>query len=125
MSIKNVRTRKWSSCLDGEDCKGGTIKSSQALHRSGGVGGYSMLGRECGGSWEISNGGRKLPTESTTSTKKEALTAIREVGVLRSSNEVPVMGMEQRRGSCANVAEVERERRDGSKEITTRTESEK
>ena len=119
MSIETNRTRKSSLWLAGEDCKGETIKSSQALQRSGGVGGYSMLGRECGGSWEISNGGRKLPTGSTTPTKEEAHTAIREVGVLRSSNEVPAMGMEQRRGSCANAPEAVRERIDGLKRKIT------
>jgi RNA-directed DNA polymerase len=43
------------------------------------------------------------------------------VGVLHSSEEAPVMGVERRRGSCADACEAERERGDGSPELTTPT----
>ena len=125
MSIENNKSSKSSLCGPDEDCKEESIKSSQPLHHTGGVGGSSMLGKESGISREICHREAKASTSGTTSNKKEAFTAVTEVGVLRSSDEVSVMGMEQRRGSCASVSEVERERLDGSEELTTGTESKK
>lgn len=93
-------------------------------NRTGDVCEGNMPGKEGGISREICHREAKASTEGTTSHKKEVLSAMAEVGVLRSSDEVPVMGMEQRRGSCASASEVGRECRDGSEEITTRTESE-
>ncbi len=109
----------------GEDCKEESLKSSRTLHHTGGVGEGSMLGKEGGISREICHREAQASTQGTTSHKKEAMLAVTEVGVLRSSNEIPVTGTEQRRGSCASASEVERECRDGSEGITTRTESEK
>lgn len=94
------------------------------VNRTGGVCDGNMPGKEGGISREICHREAQASTEDTTSNKKEVLSAVTEVGVLRSSNEIPVMGTEQRRGSCASASEVERECRDGSEEITTRTESE-
>jgi RNA-directed DNA polymerase len=124
MSIEKNRSSKSSPFYRGEDCKEETEQSSGSLHHTGGVCDGSMLRKEGGISREICHREAKASTEGTTSHKKEALSAMTEVGVLRSSDKVPVMGMEQRRGSCASASEVERERRDGSKGITTRTESE-
>lgn len=80
-----------------------------------------MLRRETGVSREICACEVKASTKDATSTKKEVLSARAEVGVLHSSEEAPVMGVERRRGSCANVVKAARERNAGLKRKITFT----
>ena len=117
------RTRKSSRCVNGEDWQEKTEQSSGSFQRPGGVGDGSMLRRASVGGREISHCGGKPPTMDTSENKVPA--AMREVGSLRSSNETPVMGVEQRRGRSANVSEVERERTDGSRDLPTEAATEK
>lgn len=87
--------------------------------QSGGVCDGSMLRRASVGGREISHCEGKPSTMDTSSNKSKIRSAMREVGSLRSSDEAPVMGVEQRRGRSANVSEVERERSDGSRDLPT------
>ncbi len=123
MSIEMRRTRKSSRCANGEDWQEKTEQSSGSFQRSGGVGDGSMLRRTTVGGREISHCGGMPPTMDTSGNEVHA--AMREVGSLRSSNEAPAMGVEQRRGRSANVSEVERERSDGSKDLQTGAATEK
>ena len=78
-----------------------------------------MLRRAAGVSREICKRETGVSTEDATLETKKVLTAHAEVGALRSSDEAPVMGVEQRRGSWTNVLEADRERIDDlKKEIT-------
>lgn len=78
-----------------------------------------MLRRATGVSREICLRGTGVPTDGTTLETKEVITAQAEVGVLHSSDEAPVMGVERRRGSWTDMLGAERERSDGlEKEVT-------
>ncbi|HLB34610.1 MAG: hypothetical protein A3F67_11435 [Verrucomicrobia bacterium RIFCSPHIGHO2_12_FULL_41_10] len=78
-----------------------------------------MLRRAAGVSREIYKCETGVSTEDATLETKKVFAAPAEVGVLRSSDEAPVIGVEQRRGSWTNVVGVDRERNDVlEKEIT-------
>lgn len=89
------------------------------LYHSGGVCGDGMSGRDDGLIRETCGCGVKAPTASTTPSKGKAGLASTGVGVLHSSDETPIMGVERRRGSCADAHLAEREQGDGSQEIRT------
>ena len=121
MSIEKRRTGKSSRSQNGEDCQERTGQPLQSAYRSGGVGGGGMLGRANGITRETCAGGAEAPTGGTTPASGEAESACTGVGVLHSSDEIPVMGMERRRGSSADAFKAERERGDGPEGITTPT----
>jgi len=121
MSIEKISIGKSSRFQNGEDWQGEDIKSSKTLQHSNGVGDGSMLRRASVGGREISHCGGMPPTMDTS--ENEVQSAMGEVGSLRSSNEAPVMGVEQRRGRSANVSEDRRERSDGSRDLPTETTS--
>lgn len=78
-----------------------------------------MLRRATGVSREICKRETGVSTEGTTLETKKVFTARAEVGVLHSSDEAPVMGVERRRGSWTDVLGAERERSDVlEKEVT-------
>ena len=80
-----------------------------------------MLGRADGVTRETCSREAQAPTRGTTPETGEAEAARAGVGVLHSSEEVPVMGVERRRGSCADACEAERERGDGPQGTVTPT----
>ena len=80
-----------------------------------------MLGRANGVTRETCAGGTQVPTGGTTPQTGKAETACTGVGVLHSSEEIPVTGRERRRGSSADAFKAERERGDGPEGITTPT----
>jgi RNA-directed DNA polymerase len=121
MSIEKNRTRKASICVGSEACKRRTEQPLQSSERSGGVGGDGMSGRATEVTRETCARGANAPTGGTTPPTEEANTARAGVGVPHSSKETPVMGVERRRGSCADACEAERERGDGPEGIATPT----
>jgi len=78
-----------------------------------------MSGRVTEVTRETCTRGAQAPTGGTTPSTEEAATARAGVGVPHSSDEVPVMGMERRRGSWAEESEAKREWGDGPKGIIT------
>jgi len=123
MSIEKGNHQEVEPLMNRRRQQGDINKSSQVFQRPGGVGDGSMLIRDCVWGREISHCEGMLSTLDTSSEKNKVQTAMREVRSLRSSKETPVMGVEQRRGRSANVSEVERERSDGSRDLTTEAES--
>ena len=121
MSIDKERTGKPSPYPMGEGCQGQTGQPSQFAHRSGGVSGDGMRGREARVTQETCLRGESASTSGTTSKKKKAVSARAGVRVPHSSLEAPESGVERRRGSCAEESEAERERGDGPKGIVTPT----
>ncbi len=121
MSIENASTGKPSRCRNGEGCQGRRGQPSQSAHRSGGVSGDGMSGRATGVTREVCPRGAPGSTPGTTPSKGKAGAARAEDGVLHSSEEAPVMGAEQRRGSCADACEASRERGDGLQGLVTPT----
>jgi hypothetical protein len=121
MSIENDRTGKPSRYPNGEGCQEQTRQPSESAYHSGGVSGDGMLGRATEVTREICSRGGQTPTPGTTPSKGKAGAARAEVGVLHSSVETPVMGAEQRRGSCADACEASRERGDGLQGLATPT----
>ena len=119
MSIENAQTGKPSPCPRGEGCQEQTEQPSQFAHRSGGVSGDGMLGREVRVTQKTCARGQNASTGGTTSEKREAGTARAGVRVPHSSLEAPEIGVERRMGSCAEGSNVERERGDGPQGITT------
>ena len=125
MSIENAQTRKPSPCLRGEGCQEQTGQPLQSVHRSGGVSGDGMQGREARVTQETCARGDNASTNGTTSAKREAVSARAGVRVPHSSLEAPESGVERRRGSCAEESKAERKRGDGPKRIVTPTVPEK
>ena len=121
MSIDNERTGKPSTYLKCEGCQEQTEQPLQSVHRSGGVSGDGMLGREVRVTQETCARGENASTSGTTSAKREVVSARAGVRVPHSSLEAPVIGVERRRGSCAEESKAERERGDGSQGIATPT----
>ena len=70
MSIDNERTGKPSPYPMGEGCQGQTGQPSQFAHRSGGVSGDGMRGREARVTQETCLRGENASTSGTTSEKK-------------------------------------------------------
>ena len=121
MSIENAQTRKPSPCLRGEGCQEQTVQPLQSVHRSGGVSGDGMQGREARVTQETWARGENASTSGTTSAKREAVSARAGVRVPHSSLEALESGVERRRGSCAEGSKAERERGDGPQGIATPT----
>jgi hypothetical protein len=105
----------------GEGCQGQTGQPSQFAHRSGGVSGDGMRGREARVTQETCLRGENASTSGTTSEKKKAVSARAGVRVPHSGLEAPESGVERRRGSCPEESKAERERGDGPKGIVTPT----
>ena len=124
MSIETGRTAKPSPLPMDEGCQEQTRQPSESAYRCGGVSGDGMQGRATEETREACWRGEQSSTLGTTSETGEAGMATTGVGVLHSSGEVPVMGMERRRGSSAEACEAERELGDGPKGIVTPTGSE-
>jgi len=95
---RNGRTGEPSHFLNGEGCQGRTGKSSQSVHRSGGVSGDGVLGRVTGITWEVCLHGAQAPTDGKTAATQEVVSVQAEVRVPHSSLEVPEIGMERRGG---------------------------
>ena len=93
----------------------------QSVHRSGGVSGDGMQGREARVTQETCARGENASTSGTTSAKREAVSARAGVRVPHSSLEALESGVERRRGSCAEESKTERERGDGPQGIATPT----
>ena len=70
-----------------------------------------MLGRVTEETRETCQRGAQASTGGTTLETGKVVTARAGVGVLRSSEEVPVTGMERRRGGCADANGAVRTRR--------------
>ena len=71
--------------------------------RSGGVSVDSTSVSSVKVSWEVSGGGCKTQLSEQAGYSREAGGVAGEVGVLRSSDDAPVMGVEQRRDTCPGV----------------------
>ena len=80
-----------------------------------------MSGRVTGITRETCSGEARASTCGATPEMGEAETARAGVGVLRSSKETPEIGVERRRGSCADAFQADREPGDGPQGIETPT----
>ena len=100
------RTRESSRFLNGEDRRGLSVQPLSPVQRSGGVGGDGMSGRVTEVTRETCTHGANAPTCGTTPTMEKAAAVRAGVGVPHSSDEVPVMGMERRRGSWAQESQA-------------------
>ena len=80
-----------------------------------------MLGRALRVTQETCLRGEIASTSGTTSAKREAVSAQAGVRVPHSSLEALEIGMERRRGSCAQGSKAARERGDGPQGIATPT----
>ena len=76
-----------------------------------------MSGRVTGITRETCSGEARASTCGATPEMGEAETARAGVGVLRSSKETPEIGVERRRGSCADVSQADREQGNGPQGI--------
>ena len=111
MSIEKARTGKPSRFLNDEGWQERTGQPLESAQRSGGVSGDGMLGRADGITRETCPRGAQAPTPGTTLETGKAGAARAGVGVLHSSEEVLVTGMERRRGGCADANGAARTRR--------------
>ena len=110
MSLDKLRTGdKPSRCLIGEGRREEAGQQSEPSQRSGGVGVDSTSASSVKISWEVSGGGCKTQPSAQAGYSREAGGVAGEVGVLRSSDEAPAMGVEPRRDTCSGV------RRDGGR----------
>ena len=104
MSLDKFRTgEKPSRCWIGEGRREEAGQQSEPAQRSGGVGVEGTSGSSAKVSWEISGGGRKAQPHAQADGTSEAGGVVGEVGILRSSQEAPVMGVERRRHTCSEV----------------------
>jgi hypothetical protein len=104
MSLEKFRTgEKPSRSWTGEGRREEAGQQSEPSQRSGGVGVDGTSGSSIKVSWENSGGGCKTQPPAQTGQTSEAGGVAGEVGVLRSSDEVPVTGMERRRDTCSEV----------------------
>ena len=94
---------KPSRCLNGEGRREEAGQQPAPPHRSGGVGVGSTSGSSIRVSWEICGDGRKAQAPAQAGRTSEAGAVAAEVGILRSSEEAPVMGVERRRVTCSSV----------------------
>lgn len=125
MSIVKSGTGEPRLCLKDEGCQGQTGQPLQSVQRSGGVGEDGILGREVGVTQETcERRGEDPRTGHTTPELGKVCSTCAGVRVLHSSEETSVMGVERRRGSCAEESEVGRERGDGPRGLRTPTEPE-
>jgi len=104
MSLDTFRTgEKPSRCLTGEGRREETGQQSESSQRSGGVGVDGTSGSSIKVNWENSGGGWQTQPHAQAGGTSEAGGVVGEVGVLRSSDEAPVMGVERRRDTCSGV----------------------
>ena len=104
MSLDKLRTGdKPSRCLIGEGRREEAGQQPAPPHRSGGVGVGSTSVSSVRESWEISGGGCKTQPPAQAGRASKAGGVAGEVGVLRSSREASVMGVEPRRDTCSRV----------------------
>lgn len=104
MSLDKFRTGdKPSRCLIGEGRREEAGQQPAPPHRSGGVGVGSTSVSSVRESWEISGGGCKTQPPAQAGRASKAGGVAGEVGVLRSSREASVMGVEPRRDTCSRV----------------------
>lgn len=121
MSTVSGKPGEQSPWLAGEGRRAKAIQLLLPLHRSGGVCGDGMSGRDDGLNRETCARGEQSPTGGATLSQGEAALAGAGVGVLHSSEEAPVTGVERRRGSCVDAPRVGREPDDGPRGIGTST----
>jgi RNA-directed DNA polymerase len=125
MSIVKSGTGEPRLCLKDEGCQGQTGQPLQSVQRSGGVGEDGILGRAVGVTQETCERRGEDPRTGQTTPELGKVASTRAgVRVLHSSEETSVMGVERRRGSCAEESEVGRERGDGPRGLRTPTEPE-
>jgi hypothetical protein len=104
MSLDNFKTgEKPSRCLTGEGRREETGQQPVFPQRSGGVGVGGTSASSTKESWEISGGGCKTQPSAKAGSASEAGGVAGEVGVLRSSDETPVTGVERRWDTCSEV----------------------
>src|SRR5208283_3575301 len=103
MSLDNFRTGEPSRCLIGEGRREETGQQPAFPQRSGGVGvgGTSVSSAKV--SWEVSGGGCKTQPTAQAGFASEAGGVAGEVGVLHSSDETSVTGVERRWDTCSEV----------------------
>jgi len=78
-------------------------QQSEPSQRSGGVSVGSTSASSAKVSWENSGGGPQAQPRAQAGRTSQAGGGAGEVGVLRSSGETPVMGVERRRDTCSGV----------------------
>ena len=103
MSLDNFRTGEPSRCLTGEGRREETGQQPEFPQRSGGVGVGGTFVSSAKISWEVSGGGCKTRPAAQAGSASEAGGVTGEVGVLRSSEETPVTGVERRWDTCSGV----------------------
>jgi hypothetical protein len=89
--------------LIGEGRREETGQQSKSSHRSGGVGVDGTSASSVKVSWEISGGGCQTQPFAQAGKTSQAGGVAGEVGILRSSDETPIMGVEPRRDTCPGV----------------------
>ena len=119
MSPEISRPGKPNPCRKGEGCQGPPINSHTVAHPTGGVSASDRSGSEVRVSWEISRRGAASPQPAAqTGRPREAVRAMGEVGVLRSSDEpaeTKTTG-EPREGTYAHAHQRSEGRGDGRAE---------
>jgi hypothetical protein len=103
MSLENLRTGEPSRCLIGEGRREEAGQQPVPSHRSGGVGVDSTSASSVRESWESSGNGPQAQPSEQAGSASEAGEVAGEVGVLRSSEEAPVMEVERRRDTRSTV----------------------
>jgi hypothetical protein len=112
MSIENHSTGDKPSLYPiGEGRRGQTGQQPASVHRSGGVSVEGTSASSAKVSWENSGDGPEAQASAQAGQTSEAGGVAGEVGVLRSSQEAPVTGVERRRDTCSDV------RRDGGRRL--------
>jgi hypothetical protein len=94
---------KPSRCLIGEGRWEGAGQQPAPPHRSGGVGVDGTSASSVKESWESSSDGCETQPTAQAGWASEAGGVAGAVGVLHSSQETPVMGVEPRRDTCSKV----------------------
>jgi len=102
---------KPSLCPISEGRRGQTGQQPASAHRSGGVSVDGTSASSAKVSWENSGDGPEAQACAQAGLTSEAGGVAGEVGVLRSSQEASVMGVERRRDTCSDV------RRDGGRRL--------
>ena len=104
MSLEKLRTGDQPShSLIGEGRREGAGQQPAPPQRSGGVGVDGTSASSTRESWEVSSDGCKTQPTAQAGQASEAGGAAGEVGILHSSEEAPVMGVESRRDTCSRV----------------------
>jgi hypothetical protein len=104
MSLEKLRTGdKPSRSLIGEGRRGEAGQQSEPSQRSGGVSVDSTSVSSAKESWENSGGGPQAQPPVQAGRTSEAGGGVGGVGVLRSSEEAPVTGVERRWDTCSEV----------------------